>query len=579
MSRFVAWFDEVGRGDAAVVGGKGANLGELARAGLPVPPGFVVTADAYLRSMDAAGVRAQLRATFDEASRNPGDPGALAASADRLRALVHGAEVAEDVWDRVLEAYRRLGDDVPVAVRSSATAEDAAGTSFAGMHETYVNVVGAEALLQRLVDCWASLYGARVISYRASQGLTEEPAIAVVVQQLVASERAGVLFTADPSTGDRSRIIVEGAFGLGEVVVGGEVEPDTYVLDKEGPRLVTVRVGHKDHQLLAAPDGTVARVELDGDAAQRRVLTDDEVLGLARLGKQVEEHYGTPQDMEWSYADGRMYLVQTRPITTLTSGQDSSTAPGGPSAADDATAPTGAPGRTLLRGLAASSGTATGPVRVLASPEQGDQLLEGEVLVAPLTNPDWVPTLRRAVAIVTDGGGMTCHAAIVARELGVPCVVGARTATTTLRDGEVVTVDGRAGVVTEGTVAASTSLAVPARASAPAAPAPVQPLATRIYVNLAMADRAEQVAQQPVDGVGLLRAEFLVTDALGGVHPPRCWSGASRASSSSGCRSRCCGSRGHSHRARSSTGPSTSARTSSAASRAASVSSPSSTTR
>ena len=311
MTSLVSWFDEVGKGDSATVGGKGANLGELARSGLPVPPGFVVTADAYFRSMEAGGVREELRSVFDEASRHPGDPVALGAAADRLRELVHQAGVANDVREQVLEAYRRLGDDVPVAVRSSATAEDAVGTSFAGMHETFVNVVGADALFERLVDCWASLYGARVISYRASQGLTEEPAIAVVVQQLVASERAGVLFTADPSTGDRSRIVVEGAFGLGEVVVGGEVEPDTYVLDKDGPQLVGVRVGHKDHKLVAAPDGTVGRVELDRDAGKRRVLSDEEAVELATLGLQVEAHYGEPQDIEWSLADGRTYLVQT----------------------------------------------------------------------------------------------------------------------------------------------------------------------------------------------------------------------------------------------------------------------------
>ncbi len=292
-----------------------------------------------------------------------------------------------------------------------------------------------------------------MISYRASQGLTEEPAIAVVVQQLVASERAGVLFTADPSTGDRSRIVVEGAFGLGEVVVGGEVEPDTYVLDKDGPQLVGVRVGRKDHKLVAAPDGTVGRVELDRDAGKRRVLSDEEAVALARLGLQVEAHYGEPQDIEWSLAGDRTYLVQTRPITTLPSEQEPAPTPAGPGAA---AAPPGR-GRVLLQGLAASPGTASGPVRVLATPDQGDQLLDGEVLVAPLTNPDWVPTLRRAVAIVTDGGGMTCHAAIVARELGVPCVVGARTATTTLRDGEVVTVDGRQGMVTEGATVPTTS--------------------------------------------------------------------------------------------------------------------------
>ena len=507
----VSWFEDVAKGDNATVGGKGANLGELAGAGLPVPPGFVVTAEAYLRSMDEGGVRDELRSVFAEASSHAGAPAALTAAAERLKGLVRAAGVAPDVRDQLLKAYRKLGDDVAVAVRSSATAEDGAETSFAGMHESYVNVVGEEALIERLIDCWVSLYGARVISYRASQGLDEEPAIAVVVQRLIASERAGVMFTADPSTGDRNRIVVEGAFGLGEVVVGGEVEPDTYVLDKDGARLVSVRIGRKTHQQLAAADGTVTRVEFSGDDAQRRVLSDDEVVAIARLGLQVEAHYGAPQDIEWAVAGGETYLVQTRPITTLH--PDSTSAGLGVGASGSAAS---GGGRTLLRGLAASSGAASGPVRVLASPDQGHLLLEGEILVAPMTNPDWVPTLRRAAAIVTDGGGMTCHAAIVARELGVPCVVGARTATTTLRDGEVVTVDGREGVVTEGASAPPTPAV---RVTEPTATTATEPLATKIYVNLALADHAEQVAAQPVDGVGLLRAEFLVTDALGGVHP------------------------------------------------------------
>ena len=271
----IAWFEELGRSDIATAGGKGANLGELTRAGLPVPPGFVVTAAGYLAAMEQGGVRERLRVAFADALRLSGDPTELAAASATLRALVRRAGVPEELRQVVVAAYRRLGDSVPVAVRSSATAEDTAGTSFAGMHETFANVVGDDAVLERLVDCWASLYGERVIAYRASQGLDEEPAIAVVVQQLIDSERAGVMFTADPSTNDRSRIVIEAAFGLGEVVVSGQVEPDTYTLTKEPPTLVSVRVGRKDHQLVSGPDGTVARVELDDAHALRRVLTDE----------------------------------------------------------------------------------------------------------------------------------------------------------------------------------------------------------------------------------------------------------------------------------------------------------------
>jgi pyruvate, water dikinase len=503
----VAWLDTLSKDDAPWVGGKGANLGELIAAGLPVPPGFVVTAAGYLAAMEEAGVRDELRSLFADVSRHVDDPGALAATAAALRDLVRRAGVPATVREQVLGAYHELGDGAAVAVRSSATAEDAAGTSFAGMHDTYANVVGDAAVLDRLVDCWASLYGERVIAYRASQGMTEEPVIAVVVQQLVHSERAGVLFTADPSNGDRSRIVVEGALGLGEVVVSGQVEPDTYVVAKDGLRLVQTRVGHQTHRLDGADDGTVRRVDLDAEAGGARVLSDDEVVGLARLGLEVEAHYGRPQDVEWAIAGGRTYLVQSRPITTLTDSVPGGDTGGGPA------------GTLLLQGLAASAGTAAGRVRVLQSPKEGKQLRSGEVLVAPMTNPDWVPTIRRAAAVVTDGGGMTCHAAIVSRELGVPCVVGARTATTVLRDGELVTVDGARGSVHEGDVVPQTPAAVTAQPVAGPAPEPVEALATRIYVNLAMAEHAEEVASQPVDGVGLLRAEFLLTDALDGVHP------------------------------------------------------------
>ncbi|WP_437746159.1 phosphoenolpyruvate synthase [Sorangium sp. So ce1504] len=520
MTAHVLWFDSLSRADVASAGGKGSNLGELTRAGLPVPPGFVITADAYLAAMDAAGVRKQLVALFTEA--DPSDPAGLHATCAALRRLVGAAPLPAEIQAEIVDAYRRLGLDTIVAVRSSATSEDSASTSFAGMHETYTDVTGEQALLDRVRDCWASAFGERVVSYRKSQRLTEEPALAVVVQRMVSSERSGVIFTADPATKDTSRLVIEAAFGLGEVVVGGQVEPDTYTVAKRGPRLLEARVGHKAFKLVRAPDGGEQRVDLPEDEGARRVLKDDEVLELARLALQVEEHYDAPQDIEWAVEGGATYLVQTRPITTLG-------------------APHPAPGELLVSGLGASPGTASGTVRVLRSPEEGQRLKAGEVLVAPMTSPDWVPAIRRAAALVTDSGGMTCHAAIVSRELRIPCVVGTRAATRTLRDGETVTVDGAHGKVLEGARAAAEAPgAAPdgapagaragpaAKSEAPAERVPTAAgsraaspavLGTRLYVNLAIAERAEEVAASPVDGVGLLRAEFMLLDALGGVHP------------------------------------------------------------
>jgi pyruvate, water dikinase len=498
----IAWFDELSQSDIPTAGGKGANLGELTAAGLPVPPGFVITGAGYLAAMDEAEVRDELRRRFDQARLQADDPEALAEASVELKALVQKAGIPSSLKAQLSGAYERLGSGTSVAVRSSATAEDTAGTSFAGMHETFLNVVGDDALAERVLDCWSSLFGERVIAYRASQGLTEEPVIAVVVQQLVDPDVAGVMFTVDPSTGARDHLVIEAAPGLGEVVVSGAVEPDTYVVSRDGFRVLDARVGYKTHKLVSGAGGTVERLEFDADAAQKRVLTDDEVIRVARMGALVEEHYGSPQDIEWAYAGGELFMLQSRPVTTLVDVDH--------------------PHEVLLKGLAASRGRASGRVRVLTNPKDGHELAAGEVLVAPMTNPDWVPTIRRAAAVVTDGGGMTCHAAIVSRELGVPCVVGTRTATTDLATGTLVTVDGADGVVLEGEVPAESAGGVVSLGGpvgdqqVVAAPSP---LATKIYVNLAMAENAERIAALPVDGVGLLRAEFMVTDALAGEHP------------------------------------------------------------
>lgn len=498
MTRYVVGFDAVGKNDTDLAGGKGANLGELTQAGLPVPPGFIVTADAYRASMAQGGVREALRAALDSALEIAGRPDELASACDGLQWLVRKAGVPQEIQDAVLDAYQSLGPEVRVAVRSSATSEDTAGTSFAGMNATFTNVA-RDHVIERLQDCWASLFTPRVVVYRASRQIDEEPAIAVVIQTMVDSARSGVAFTADPSTGNRERIVIEAAFGLGEVVVSGAVEPDTYVLAKDGPRLLEARVGHQTHKIIRGPSGADLRVELDSQTGAERVLTDDEAIGLARLALRVEQHYGAPQDLEWAIAQERTWLVQSRPITTL---EDS---------------PGDAQGTVLISGLAASPGMATGRVRVLSAPSAGERFCDGEVLVATMTNPDWVPTMRRAAALVTDGGGMTCHAAIVARELGVPCVVGTRRATQVLRDGELITVDGAGGRVLAGRVEAART--EPRQQTGTPAAGGIESLATRLYVNLAMPEHADEAAALPVDGVGLLRAEFMLTEALQGTHP------------------------------------------------------------
>src|SRR5690242_10097535 len=300
----IEWFDALSKASTSLAGGKGANLGELTRAGLPVPPGFVITAPAFLAALDAGGIRGRLYELF--AAANPDDAAALGATSQEMQALVGSLEIPAELRAAIAAAYVRLGPGEPVAVRSSATSEDTASTSFAGMHETLTNVVGETALLERVKACWASAYGQRVLAYRKAQHIAEEPTLAVVVQKMVSSTRSGVMFTADPARGDRTRIVIEAAFGLGEVVVGGQVEPDTYTLAKQGPRLLDVHVGHKAFEVVRA-NGTETRVELGEADAVKRVLSDDEVLHVARLGIDVERHYGAPQDIEWAEQGGRWY--------------------------------------------------------------------------------------------------------------------------------------------------------------------------------------------------------------------------------------------------------------------------------
>lgn len=487
--------------DAEEAGGKGANMGELVAAGLPVPPGFVLMRSSYLASMEAGGVDTELAALHREALTQVNNGPRLAELCQRMRTLVVKAGVSQDVRDQLLDSYRALGPNCIVAVRSSATGEDGRDASFAGMNQTVTNVVGEIALLEAVTTCWTSLFSPRVLTYRASRGFGADPAMAVVVQQMIASEQSGVAFTTDPSTGEREHIVVEAALGLGEVVVSGKVQPDTYVVDKRTLDVVDVKIGYQAFKIERGPAGHDVTVELDPAQAQARVLDDVALRRIAELAIAVEAHHGCPQDVEWAIASGKAWLVQARPITTLNTH------------ASDELETTG----VLVRGLPAAPGSASGRVRVLRAPEEGNRLLDNEVLVAPMTNPDWLPAIRRASAVVTETGGMTCHAAIVARELGVPCVVGARDATTVLRDGQSVTVDGSRGTVNAGTLGPQ-----------PRVSAAMQPVVTtggtettgtKIYVNLAIPDTAEAVAAQDVDGVGLLRAEFLLTQALSGRHP------------------------------------------------------------
>ena len=501
------------RGDVAYAGGKGANLGELVSAGLPVPDGFVVGAPAYAAFCAQTGLRERLAELLDDVAVE--DTAALEAASAAARGLFDATAMPEPLQQEIRSAYERLaGADrlAPVAVRSSATAEDTADTSFAGMNETFLNVRGTDAVIDAVHRCWRSLFGARAIYYRGMNGFGQaDMDIAVVVQRQLASTRAGVMFTVNPATGRRDELVIEGSFGLGEAVVSGSVSPDRYVVDKATLAIRRREVHHKDLVIEYAPDGGTRQRTLSEEEALRPVLADEEVVAVAELGRRIEEHYGSPQDTEWAFdADGSLWMLQSRPITTLHDETPTAVAATGPAESQT----------VLLRGLGGAPGLAGGAARVLTSLTDAERLKQGDVLVTHMTAPDWLPLLRRAAAVVTDSGGMTCHAAIVSRELGIPCVVGTGEATRKLRDGEIVTVDATRGIVLEGAPAggaAASSAVGPAPAPAPGASTAVT--GTQILVNLSEPSQVERVKDLPVDGVGLLRAEMMVLEALAGDHP------------------------------------------------------------
>jgi pyruvate,water dikinase len=494
-------FTDLSRADVAFAGGKGANLGELTAAGLPVPPGFVVGAPVYAAFVSGTGLRERVEARLE--GLDVDDSEALAAAAKDARALVEAEPVPDGIAAAVRRAYEELvGEepDAPVAVRSSATAEDTEAASFAGMNETFLNVRGADDVVDAVRRCWASLFGARTIFYRAKRGFGQaEMDIAVVVQRQIASVSAGVMFTIDPASGEGDRLVIEASLGLGEAVVSGRVSPDRYVVDKATLEIRVREVHRKESVIEPLPGGGTAVRELLDDEALRPSLTDGQVRAVAELGRRIERHYGSPQDTEWAIdPDGELWMLQSRPVT---------------SAGGETHPPEGA---VLVRGLGAAPGEGGGPVRVLGSLAEAGRFADGDVLVTRMTAPDWVPLMRRAAAIATDSGGMTCHAAIVSRELGIPCVVGTQTATQKLRDGELVTVDATHGVVIEGLRARAPEQPVPAGNFTVTTPPTT---ATSVLLNLSEPSQVERASKLPVDGVGLLRAELMLLEALDGKHP------------------------------------------------------------
>jgi len=501
--KYVVWFKDVDKQDIAIVGGKGANLGEMTKAGFPVPNGFIVTSEAYYHFIEANKLKEKIRICLHDLDVAKSKD--LESASIKIKKLLISSPIPKEIAQEIFKAYFHLDHKLLkhplVAVRSSATAEDLPTASFAGQQETFLNIQGEANVLEKIRECWASLFTARAIFYRETSKFDHfKVGIAVPVQRMVESDKSGIMFSIDPLTNDKKRIIIEAIYGLGELIVQGMVTPDHYEVNKDEMKIVN-SVPRTQEKMMVKDKLMNKTLLLTKEMGSKRKLTDKEILALAKLGKQLEKHYYFPQDSEWAIEGKRVYIVQTRPITTIEA-TSKKTASYAISEKD-----------ILLTGDPASPGMASGVVKKLLSPSEIGKIVHGDILVAEQTNPDYVPAMKKAAAIVTERGGRTSHAAIVSRELGIPAVVGAEGALKILKDSMVITVNGTTGVVSKGGI--------------PHGQLPIQQpvlhthtkTATKVYVNLAEPERALAISKLNVDGVGLLRAEFMMAGI--GTHPKK----------------------------------------------------------
>ena len=511
----VIWLEDIRKDDIHLVGGKCANLGELTAKGVRVPPGFAVTASAFRHFLDETKIEEVIHKTLRN-SNGSKDPKMYEDASQEIRKIIESVPMPGDIADEVRKAYQELckktgTEKVLVAVRSSATGEDLPDASFAGQQDTYLNVKGEDQLVHYVQKCWSSLYTPRAIFYREEKGFPHEKVlISVGVQKMVESICSGVIFTLDPVNGDPSKIVIEATWGLGEALVAGHVSPDRFIVDKG-----TLQIVHKEivPKTLEHVPNRERGLTVQRDVPQERrniaSLSDAEAVELAKIARDIEDHYGTAQDIEFALEQDRsgnaVYIVQSRPETFWSRMK----APIRDSALHMIDR------IMVVQGLPASPGLHAGRAKIIAMPQEAGRLMKDkDILVTRMTNPDWVPYMKIAGAIVTDDGGTTCHAAIVSREMGIPCIVGARNATKLLQTGQEYTVDAKAGVVYRGLVEDVLKPAQPVQEI----PTVIPVTSTRIYVNISLPELAEKVAREThADGVGLLRAEHMMLSV--GKHP------------------------------------------------------------
>ena len=493
--------------DIPIAGGKGANLGELVGAGFNVPPGFVLTTVAYDYFVQSNDIEKRMGEILEGVDAN--SESSLQSASVRIRGLFEQMPIPQDLAEQIRSEWQKMWKGRKsgfVAVRSSATAEDLPTASFAGQQDTYLNVGDEEDLLDKTRKCWSSLFTPRAISYRVTKGFEHSKVkLAVVVQKMVASDTSGIMFTVDPNS-EMPHIIIEAGYGLGEAIVGGKVTPDTYVVDKFHNKIINKKISKQTWKYTRGKTGDTVKENIPESIQSAQKMTDEQIIALGKIGNDIEVHYAKPMDIEWAVEEGRIYVVQARPVTTLKSTKGEEMASGKTHAEGELKKS----GKILVKGLAASPGRASGAVRMVSEEMNLEVVKKGDIMVTAMTSPDMVPAMTRAAAIVTDEGGMTCHAAIVARELGIPCIVGTSNATHKLAEGMMVTVDGNTGVVTEGAEQKTEEVKAAPAAVGRSVPA----TGTKVYANVGVPHKAEEYSKLPVSGVGLMRIEFLFTSYI-----------------------------------------------------------------
>jgi pyruvate,water dikinase len=510
LKSLLLWFNEIGKDDVPLVGGKSASLGEMtSKTKVPVPYGFALTADAYRLFLSENGLDAKIAGIL-EPLKDADDTVMLQKVGAEIRRVMTSVPVPKELEKVIKQAYADLADHEKVknplvAIRSSATAEDLPDASFAGQQETYLNISGAENVIQSVKECYASLFTDRAIFYRVQKGFKHmDVALSAIVQMMCYSESSGVMFTMDPTNGDDSMILIEASYGLGEYVVKGSVTPDDYYVDKGTLKVIRKTVPTKTIMLAQKIGGGTEEKKVPAELRDRQVITDEQIIELARYALTIEQHYGRVMDIEWGLdkQTGKLLILQARPETVWSLKKS-----------PIQTKAVVTEKKVLIKGLPSSPGIGSGKVHVILSDKNVSQFQQGEILVTEMTTPDWVPTMKKAKAIVTDAGGMTCHAAIVSRELGIPCITGTKVGTKVLETGKEVTVDAKMGMVYEGIIAEPPK-EEQQRISGDGLAGFVDPTVTgtKIYVNLGEPDLANKVSQLPVDGIGLLRMEFIVSD-------------------------------------------------------------------